>query len=284
MTRTRTRTAATVDADGAAGADAIATRSGAATTAIGGRRRSLLRRSRGRRASRPARTRFGTRRADGRAGPKRPRPSRKAAPTTAKRVSRMSRPTKKRASRTSPPARTTTAAARRRWPPKSTSDTISEPASANEDRGTVEEISGSGDEDSGVESVGAEDALEEVPERRNRHAPAPVQDPGSHQAPPGAARPGRQGGARQQGRGAHHLPLARRPLLGADAQHRARRRHLAQDHLAGRPQAAEGGRRRPRRAGGDGHHPAHRRREPYQGRGQARLRVPAAPLGGRARR
>ncbi len=45
-------------------------------------------------------------------------------------------------------------------------DTISEPASANEDRGTVEEISGSGDEDSGVESVGAEDALEEARERR----------------------------------------------------------------------------------------------------------------------
>ena len=55
----------------------------------------------------------------------------------------------------------------------------------------------------------------------------PVQDPGSHQAPPGAARPGRQGRARQQGRGADHLPLARRPLFGADAEHRARRRHLA---------------------------------------------------------
>ncbi|KAB2956503.1 MAG: ribonuclease E/G [Rhizobiaceae bacterium] len=45
-------------------------------------------------------------------------------------------------------------------------DTISEPAPAGEDRGTVEEISGSGDEDSGVESVGAEDALEEARERR----------------------------------------------------------------------------------------------------------------------
>ena len=50
-------------------------------------------------------------------------------------------------------------------------DTISETAPAGgseavEDRGTVEEISGSGDEDSGVESVGAEDALEEARERR----------------------------------------------------------------------------------------------------------------------
>ena len=50
-------------------------------------------------------------------------------------------------------------------------DTISEPAPAGdgeapEDRGTVEEISGAGDEENGVESVGAEDALEEVRERR----------------------------------------------------------------------------------------------------------------------
>ena len=45
-------------------------------------------------------------------------------------------------------------------------DTISEPVPAGEDRGTVEEISGSGDEENGVESVGAEDALEEARERR----------------------------------------------------------------------------------------------------------------------
>ena len=68
-------------------------------------------------------------------------------------------------------------------------------------------------------------------------APAPVQDPGGDQAPPGPAGPGRQGGARQQGRGAHHLSVARRPLLRADAQHRARRRHFAQDHRC-RPTAA----------------------------------------------
>lgn len=50
-------------------------------------------------------------------------------------------------------------------------DTISEPAPAieaegTEDRGTVEEINGGADEESVVESVGAEDALEEVRERR----------------------------------------------------------------------------------------------------------------------
>ena len=61
-------------------------------------------------------------------------------------------------------------------------------------------------------------------------AAPPVQDPGSDQAPPGDPGAGRQGRARQQGCGAHHLSLARRPLLRADAEHRARRRHLAQDH------------------------------------------------------
>ncbi|HHZ08353.1 MAG TPA: Rne/Rng family ribonuclease, partial [Rhizobiales bacterium] len=45
-------------------------------------------------------------------------------------------------------------------------DTIAEPVPAGEDGGTVEEINGSGDDDSGIESVGAEDALEEVRERR----------------------------------------------------------------------------------------------------------------------
>ena len=78
-------------------------------------------------------------------------------------------------------------------------------------------------------SVGAEDALEEVPQRR-RHAAPQLQDPGSHQAPPGDPRAGRQGRARQQGRRAHHLSFARRTLLRADAEHGARRRHFAQDH------------------------------------------------------
>jgi ribonuclease E len=52
------------------------------------------------------------------------------------------------------------------------SDVVSEPApkadapDADEDRGTVEDVSHPSDEESGVESVGAEDALEEVRERR----------------------------------------------------------------------------------------------------------------------
>jgi hypothetical protein len=53
---------------------------------------------------------------------------------------------------------------------------------------------------------------------------------------------GRQGRARQQGRGADHLSVARRPLFRADAEHRARRRHLAQDHQRRRPQAPQGDR------------------------------------------
>ena len=43
--------------------------------------------------------------------------------------------------------------------------------------------------------------------RKQAPGPAPpLQDPGRHPAPPGAAGPGRQGRARQQGRGADHLP------------------------------------------------------------------------------
>jgi hypothetical protein len=75
-------------------------------------------------------------------------------------------------------------------------------------------------------------------------APAPLQDPGSHQGPPDHAGAGRQGRARQQGRGADHLSQPRGPLLRADAQHRARRRHLPQDHQRRRPQEAQGDRAR----------------------------------------
>ena len=113
-------------------------------------------------------------------------------------------------------------------------------------------------------------------------APA-VQDPGSHQAPPGDAGAGGQGGARHQGRGAHHLSLARRPLFGADAEHRARRRHQPQDHQRRRSQAPQGDRPGAGSAGRHGRDPAHRRREPHQDRGQARLRISAAAVGDGAR-
>ena len=60
--------------------------------------------------------------------------------------------------------------------------------------------------------------------------PPPVQNSGSHQAPADHAGAGGEGRARHQGRGADDLSVARRPLFGADAEHRARRRHQPQDH------------------------------------------------------
>ena len=113
---------------------------------------------------------------------------------------------------------------------------------AREDGGNITEVNGNGagGEEEVIESVGGADAMEEVPERMPRLAPA-VQDPGGDQAPAGDAGAGGQGRARHQGRGAHHLSLARRPLFGADAEHRARRRHQPQDHRA--PRTAAGSRR-----------------------------------------
>ena len=51
--------------------------------------------------------------------------------------------------------------------------------------------------------------------------------PGRAARRPGAHRPGREGRARQQGRGPHHLHQPRRPLPRADAEQPARRRRLA---------------------------------------------------------
>ena len=123
--------------------------------------------------------------------------------------------------------------------------------------------------------------------RRSAGAPAalppPVQDSRSDQAPPGHAGAGGQGRARHQGRGADDLSLARRPLFGADAQHRARRRHFAQDHLGRRPRPPEGNRAGTGSAGRHGRDPAHRRRQPHQDGSQTRLRISAAPVGDRAR-
>ena len=110
-----------------------------------------------------------------------------------------------------------------------------------------------------------------------------LQDPGSHQAEPDHPGPGGQGGAGQQGGRADHLYFACRPLLRADAQHRARRRYLPQDHQPERaPQAEEDHRRsgNPERHGRDH---AHRRHRAKQGGNQARLRVFEPQLGRRAR-
>ena len=100
---------------------------------------------------------------------------------------------------------------------------------STEGGGSITEVNGQGGEEEVIESVGGSDAMEEVPERAPTAAPA-IQDSRSHQAPPGHAGAGGQGGTRHQGRGAHHLSLARRPLFGADAEHRARRRDQPQDH------------------------------------------------------
>ena len=75
-----------------------------------------------------------------------------------------------------------------------------------------------------------------------RPAAAQLQDPGGDQAPADHAGAGRQGGARQQGCGPHHLPVAGRALLRADAQHAARRRHQPQDRAGRRPPQAQGDR------------------------------------------
>ena len=137
------------------------------------------------------------------------------------------------------------------------------------------------DEGEPVEVIGG-DALDETPRRPPRAAP-PLQDSGSDQAPAGDAGAGRQGGARQQGRGAHHLSVARRPLFGADAEHRAWRRHFAQNHQPAGPQPAQVDRRGARGARGHGRHPAHRRRVAHQAGSEARLRISAAHVGNGAR-
>ena len=90
-----------------------------------------------------------------------------------------------------------------------------------------------------VETLGG-DEFEEAERRARASAPPALQNPGSDQAPADHAGPGHQGGARQQGRGADDLSVARRPLLRADAQHAARRRRVAQDHHAQRPPPAQG--------------------------------------------
>ncbi len=117
-----------------------------------------------------------------------------------------------------------------------------------------------------------------------RAAPAPpVQDPGSHQAPPGSARAGGQGGARQQGRGLDDLSVAGRPLFRPDAEHRARRRHFAQDHQHARSQPPQVDRPGSRSSRGHGRDPAHRGRLAHQGGGEARFRISAAHVGDRSR-
>ena len=105
--------------------------------------------------------------------------------------------------------------------------------------------------------------LQELLPRRHRraHRTHPGRDQGRRQ-PAGA---GREGRARQQGRGADHLRLAGRPLPGADAEQPARRRRLA-PHRGRGPRGAEG-KPRPARVP-EGHEPdrPHRRHRPHRTR------------------
>ena len=83
--------------------------------------------------------------------------------------------------------------------------------------------------------------LPPVPPRRRRRQHGAR--PGPAPRRPGADRPGRQGRARQQGRGAHDLHLARRPLSRPDAEQSARRRRLAPRRRRGAQRAARRDRR-----------------------------------------
>ena len=150
--------------------------------------------------------------------------------------------------------------------------------------GTVEEVRPArhddNDDEHEVESVGAEDALEEVRNRRKpprRHYKIQevikrrqillVQVVKEERGNKGAAL-------------TTYLSLAGRysVLMPNTARGGGISRKITN---AVGPQAPEGSGRRPRSAAGHGRHPAHRRRKPHQGGDQARLRISDAALGER---
>ncbi len=153
----------------------------------------------------------------------------------------------------------------------------SEDAAAEAHADAVEVLS-----DDRVESIGSEDALEELPERRRprarqykiqevikRRQVLLVQVVKEERGNKGAAL-------------TTYLSLAGR--YSVLMPNTARGGGISpQDHLARRPQAPEGGCDRPRSAGGDGRHSPDGRCLAHQGRGQARLRVPDPPVGERPR-
>ena len=108
-----------------------------------------------------------------------------------------------------------------------------------------------------------------------------IQD--ADQGRPGTAGAGREGRARQQGRGAHHLRLAGRPLPGADAQQPARRRRQPA-HRGRGPRGAEG-EPRPARVP-QGHEPdrPHRRHQPLRRRAAVGPELHAQAVGRHRRR
>ena len=113
---------------------------------------------------------------------------------------------------------------------------------------------------------------------RERDAdPGKAPHPGPAQGRPGADRPGRQGRARQQGRGADHLHLAGRPLPGPDAEQSARRRRLAPRRRRGAQRAARRD-QRPRRAAGHERHRPHRGHRPHDRRAAVGPELPDAAV------
>jgi ribonuclease E len=84
-----------------------------------------------------------------------------------------------------------------------------------------------GEEKEVIESVGAEDAMEEVPDRVSRKPRKQYRIQEVIKRRQILLDAGRQGRARQQGCSAHHLSVARRPLRGSHAEHGAWRRHFS---------------------------------------------------------
>ena len=113
---------------------------------------------------------------------------------------------------------------------------------------------------------------------RDRDAdPGKARHPGPAQGRPGADRPGRQGRARQQGRRADHVHLARRTLPRPDAEQPARRRRVAPRRGRGAQRAARRD-QRPRRAAGHERHRPHRRHRPHDRRAAVGPELPDAAL------
>ena len=120
-----------------------------------------------------------------------------------------------------------------------------------------------------------------LPRRRRRARTPRIQDAVKRRRQP--ARAGREGRARQQGRGADHLRQPGRPLPGADAQQPARRRRQPA-HRGRGPRGAEG-KPRPARVP-QGHEPdrAHRRHRPQRRRAAVGPELHAQALGRHRRR
>ena len=93
----------------------------------------------------------------------------------------------------------------------------------------------------------------------------PAQHQGSAAGRPGAHRAGGEGGARQQGRRAHHLHQPGGPLPRAHAEQSARRRRVAAHRGRGSRSDARG-HERPADSRRHGRHRAHRRRRPLDRR------------------